>query len=110
MHRHLLCNLQAIITPMCRLDAQAVCDAQAMQAAAGSSNARLAQWVARQTCLALRNVAGRCPELRDSICGLGAERLLRLVHKQFPAACADVSSAALRDLGCDDYQCTASDS
>ena len=69
-----------------------------MQAACGSSNARLGQWVARQACLALRNVAGRCPELRDGICGLGAERLLRLVHGRFLAACADVSSAALRDL------------
>ena len=70
-----------------------------------SNNARLAQWVARQACLALRNVAGRCPELREPVLEQGAEALLRSVHKCFAAACADVSSAALRDLECEDYQC-----
>ena len=78
---------------------------QAMREASSSSNARLAQWVARQACLAIRNVAGRCPELRDPLSGLGCERLLRMVHHKFPEACADVSSAALRDLGCEDYLC-----
>lgn len=78
---------------------------QATREACSSSNARLAQWVARQACMALRNTAGRCPELREPLLGMGCELLLRTVHQRFAAACADVSSAALRDLGCEDYLC-----
>lgn len=64
-----------------------------------------AQWVQRQACQAIRNIAGRCPELRASITEKGAEPLLRQCAVTFPAACKDVSSAALRDLGFDNYQC-----
>ena len=36
------------------------------------------------------------------MCGLDCERLLRVVHRQFSAACADVRGAGLRNLGCED--------
>ena len=62
-----------------------------------------AQWVLRQACQAIRNIAGRCPELRPAVKERGAEALLRKCGSSFPAACRDVSGAALRDLGFDDY-------
>ena len=63
-----------------------------------------AQWVQRQACQSLRNIAGRCPELRHTIKQRGAEAVLRRTGATFPTACRDVSSAALRDLGLDDYK------
>jgi hypothetical protein len=45
----------------------------------------------------------RNPELRPSFLDKGAETLLRGAKKAFPDQCRDVGSAALRDLGLDDY-------
>lgn len=59
--------------------------------------------VQRQACMALRNMVVRNPELRPGFLAAGAEELLRAVKVLFPAACKDVASAALRDLGLDNY-------
>ncbi len=56
-----------------------------------------------QACMALRNAAARSPDLRDLLLAAGAEALLRAAKRRYPAACADVGAAALRDLGLDDY-------
>jgi len=57
----------------------------------------------RQGCMALRNIAARCPEERQVLLAEGAEKLLREVKEMFPSSCQDVGSAALRDLGLDNY-------
>ncbi|BDA43881.1 Armadillo repeat-containing protein 6 [Coccomyxa sp. Obi] len=62
-----------------------------------------AQWVQRQACMALRNMVARSPELRPAVLERGAEAFLRRAKVAHPATCADVGSAALRDLGFDDY-------
>ncbi|WIA28447.1 hypothetical protein OEZ86_010991 [Tetradesmus obliquus] len=66
----------------------------------GSSSGAAVQ---RQACMALRNMVVRNPELRPGFLAAGAEELLRAVKVLFPAACKDVASAALRDLGLDNY-------
>lgn len=53
--------------------------------------------------MALRNAAARSPDLRDLLLAAGAEALLRAAKRRYPAACADVGAAALRDLGLDNY-------
>jgi hypothetical protein len=45
----------------------------------------------------------RNPELRPAFLAAGAEELLRSVKVLFPSSCKDVGSAALRDLGLDNY-------
>ncbi|CAL8469870.1 g9412 [Coccomyxa elongata] len=62
-----------------------------------------AQWVQRQACMALRNMVARNPELRPAVLERGAEAFLRRAKVAHPATSADVGSAALRDLGFDDY-------
>lgn len=57
----------------------------------------------RQGCMAIRNIAARCPEERQVLLAEGAEKLLRGVKKVFSSSCEDVGSAALRDLGLDNY-------
>lgn len=52
--------------------------------------------------MALRNMAVRCPELRPQLLERGAEPLLRSIKRAHPS-CADVGSAALRDLGLENY-------
>lgn len=44
----------------------------------------------------------RCPELRPLLLERGAESLLRRIKRTYPA-CQDAASAALRDLGLDNY-------
>ena len=61
------------------------------------------QWVQRQACIALRNMVARCKEQRACLLELGFEEVVRAAKKDFPLACKDVGSAALRDLGCDNY-------
>ncbi|KAL4433644.1 hypothetical protein ABPG75_000085 [Micractinium tetrahymenae] len=56
----------------------------------------------RQACMALRNIAVRSPDVRAALLDKGAEALLRQVKAAYPA-CADAGSAALRDLGLDNY-------
>lgn len=56
----------------------------------------------RQACMALRNIAVRSPDVRAALLDKGAEMLLRQVKAAYPA-CADAGSAALRDLGLDNY-------
>lgn len=58
---------------------------------------------ALQACMALRNMVARSPELRPAVLEKGAEPFLRRAKKAHPATCDDVGSAALRDLGFDDY-------
>lgn len=62
-----------------------------------------AQWVQRQACMSIRNIVARNPELRGLVLEKGAEPLLRTVKASHPQACMDVGSAALRDLGLNDY-------
>lgn len=57
----------------------------------------------RQGCMALRNIASRCPEHREKMLKAGCEPILRQVKAKHFAACQDVASAALRDLGIDNY-------
>jgi armadillo repeat-containing protein 6 len=59
--------------------------------------------VLRQACMAIRNMVVRNPELRPQVLSKGAEELLRAAKKAHPG-CRDVASAALRDLGLDNYQ------
>lgn len=61
------------------------------------------QWVQRQGCMALRNLVARCSEEREAVLALGAEDAIRASKKAFPNTCGDVGSAALRDLGCENY-------
>ncbi|KAL4450640.1 hypothetical protein ABPG77_000996 [Micractinium sp. CCAP 211/92] len=56
----------------------------------------------RQACMALRNTAVRSHEVRAALLDRGAEALLRQVKAAYPS-CADAGSAALRDLGLDNY-------
>ena len=56
-----------------------------------------------QACMALRNMVARSPQLRPAVLEKGCERLLRCAKHAYPATCADVGAAALRDLGFDDY-------
>jgi hypothetical protein len=58
----------------------------------------------RQACMAVRNMVVRNPELRPGFLAAGCEGLLRSVKGLYAAACKDVASAALRDLGLDNYQ------
>ena len=64
------------------------------------------QWAQRQACAAIRNVVSRSLELRPLLLSPeqgGVEALLRRARDRYPDACGDVGAAALRDLGCDDY-------
>eukprot|EP00878_Enallax_costatus_P033258 GHUV01036665.1.p1 GENE.GHUV01036665.1~~GHUV01036665.1.p1 ORF type:complete len:148 (+),score=72.61 GHUV01036665.1:261-704(+) len=68
----------------------------------GNSNGSAAA-VQRQACMAIRNMVVRNPELRPVLLAANAEELLRSVKTLFPSSCKDVASAALRDLGLDNY-------
>jgi armadillo repeat-containing protein 6 len=58
----------------------------------------------RQLCMAVRNMACRGgDDLRAAFLARGAEPLLRAAKAAHPSACGDVGSAALRDLGLDNY-------
>jgi hypothetical protein len=69
----------------------------------GSSSSSTVAAVQRQACMAVRNMVVRNPELRPGFLAAGAEDLLRSVKLLFPGSCKDVASAALRDLGLDNY-------
>lgn len=59
-----------------------------------------AQGVAKQACMALRNIASRSLDARAGLLGLGAEATLRATRGTWPASeAAEAASAALRDLG-----------
>lgn len=53
----------------------------------------------RQGCLLLRNIAGRCPELRGTLLDCGVENVLRDAGRY--QDCVDEAYGAMRDLGCD---------
>lgn len=57
------------------------------------------QSLLRQGCLTIRNIAGRCPELRGSLLDSGVEVVLRSAGKF--QDCVDEAYGALRDLGCE---------
>lgn len=59
--------------------------------------------VQRQACLVVRIMVARNPELRQPYLDKGVEPLLRQAKAVHPASCKDVGSAALRDLGLDNY-------
>lgn len=59
--------------------------------------------VQRQGCMMIRNVVVRCPELRAGVLELGAEKVIRAAKSRWPDQCGDVGSAALRDLGLENY-------
>ncbi|KAG2492015.1 hypothetical protein HYH03_009744 [Edaphochlamys debaryana] len=59
--------------------------------------------VPRQACLLIRIMVARSPELRPAYLERGAEALLRAAKAAHPNQCKDVGSAALRDLGLDNY-------
>lgn len=61
--------------------------------------------VLRQGCMALRNIAGRSSEeVKEQVLAAGAERVVRASRLEYPSACQDVGSAALRDLGLNNYK------
>lgn len=70
--------------------------------ASSNSNGSAAA-VQRQACMAVRNMVVRNPELRPGFLAANAEELLRAVKTSFPGSCKDVASAALRDLGLNNY-------
>lgn len=53
----------------------------------------------RQACLTIRNIAGRCPELRGMLLDSGIESVLRDAGRI--TTCVDEAYSALRDLGVD---------
>lgn len=53
--------------------------------------------------MSIRNIACRSTALRPILLNKGVEPLLRQAKKLFPEACHDVGSAALRDLGIENY-------
>lgn len=59
--------------------------------------------VQRQACMFFRNAVVRNPELRSVALATTAEQSLRLAKRNHPRECGDVATAALRDLGCDNY-------
>eukprot|EP00955_Chlamydomonas_euryale_P048668 354055-Chlamydomonas_euryale.AAC.1 len=59
--------------------------------------------VLRQACAALRNMVVRNPELRAPLLAKGAEERLRAAKSAHAKVLSDVASAALRDLGLDNY-------
>lgn len=59
--------------------------------------------VQRQACLLIRIMVARNTELRPPYLEKGAEALLRQAKAAHPGPCKDVGSAALRDLGLDNY-------
>lgn len=59
--------------------------------------------VQRQGCMTIRNCVVRCPELRPSVLGMGAEKVIRHARRRWPEQCNDVGAAALRDLGLENY-------
>ncbi len=59
--------------------------------------------VQRQSAILLRNMVVRNTENRPLFLDGGAEALLRAAKKAHPRNCTDVGSAALRDLGLDNY-------
>lgn len=59
--------------------------------------------VQRQACMAIRNMAVRNPELRPLIAEKGLEELIRIAKATHASTCGDVGAAALRDMGCDNY-------
>lgn len=60
--------------------------------------------VQRQACMAIRNMVVRNLELRPVAQGKGLEALIRKARARHPKQCDDVGSAALRDMGLDDYK------
>jgi hypothetical protein len=69
----------------------------------GSNGCGAAAAVQRQACMAVRNMVVRNPELRPAFLQRGAEQLLRGVRGVLPGGDTDVATAALRDLGVDQY-------
>ncbi len=59
--------------------------------------------VQRQASILVRNMVSRTPEYRPEFLTRGVETLLRQAKRAHPKNCTDVGSAALRDLGCDNY-------
>lgn len=53
--------------------------------------------------MAVRNLASRNLENRPILLKMGFQEALEDAKKTHPKACADVGSAALRDLGIDNY-------
>ena len=70
---------------------------EAMTDHAASSGAQ------RQACMLIRNIVARSPELRPPALAAGAEAALRAAKARHPVQCGDVGSAALRDLGLENY-------
>ncbi|KAK9096689.1 hypothetical protein Sjap_022186 [Stephania japonica] len=56
----------------------------------------------RQSCLMIRNLVVRNPENRAILLGNGIEKIIRKA-KESHESCRDAASAALRDLGLDNY-------
>ena len=59
--------------------------------------------VQRQSAILVRNMVVRNTENRPLFLEKGSEALLRAAKKAHPRNCTDVGSAALRDLGLDNY-------
>lgn len=59
--------------------------------------------IQRQGCMMIRNCVVRCPELRPTVLSFGTEDVIRKSRTAWPDQCKDVGTAALRDLGIDNY-------
>lgn len=57
----------------------------------------------RSCCILVRNGAAQDEKIKGILLAEGAEDLLRLAKRSHPEKCLDVGSAALRDLGCTNY-------
>ncbi|KAK9166865.1 hypothetical protein Scep_002056 [Stephania cephalantha] len=98
-------EIMAIITVLSlRSPANAAC---AMEAGAGDLAIEAmkkfhAYQMQRQSCLMIRNLVVRNPENRAILLGNGIEKIIRKA-KESHESCKDAASAALRDLGLDNY-------
>jgi hypothetical protein len=84
--------------------AAAVAEAGCLEATLAVMRAMpLASSVQRTACMCLRNAVVRNPENIPRLLDNEAEQILLAAKRNHPTVCIDVGSAALRDLGCDNY-------
>ncbi|KAK3277891.1 hypothetical protein CYMTET_14133, partial [Cymbomonas tetramitiformis] len=62
-----------------------------------------AQYLQRQACMFIRNAVARSKDNIPLLLEQGASQLLLKAKALHPKICMDVGSAALRDLGCENY-------
>lgn len=101
--------LQEVMTIICTLSLRSPDNAaRAVEAGAGDLAIQAmqkfpqAQLLQKNSCLMIRNLVVRNPENRSLLLSNGVERIIRKA-KEIHESCEDAATAALRDLGVDNY-------